>query len=243
MLRKVDWFEEWFDSPYYHILYKNRDQKEADKFIYNLVNYLEVKANSKILDLACGKGRHSLILNQLGMHVNGVDLSKNSINEAKKKQNTTLQFDTHDMREVFKTNKYNYVFNLFTSFGYFENMNDNIKMLDSISKMLLEKGILIIDFLNAEKVVKNLISIEEKKIDNITFKIKRYIESNKVYKKITIEDKTRHHFTERVQLFSLNEFKELLKPNFKILHTFGDFDLNRFDINHSERLIIIAQLK
>ena len=122
-------------------------------------------------------------------------------------------------------------------------MNDNIKMLDSISKMLLEKGILIIDFLNAEKVVKNLISFEEKKIDNTTFKIKRFIKSKKVYKQITIEDKTKHQFTERVQLFSLPEFKRLLKPNFKILHTFGDFDLNRFDVKHSDRLIIIAQLK
>ncbi|MDG1841824.1 MAG: class I SAM-dependent methyltransferase [Crocinitomicaceae bacterium] len=243
MLSKVDWFEEWFDSPYYHVLYKNRDQKEADKFIHNLVKRLDIKSKSKILDLACGKGRHSLILNQLGMHVNGVDLSKNSINEAKKKQNKTLDFAIHDMREVFKKNKYNYVFNLFTSFGYFENMNDNIKMLDSISKMLLEKGILIIDFLNAEKVVKNLIRYEEKKIENTTFKINRFIKSNKVYKEISIEDNVKHKFTERVQLFSLNEFKKLLNPNFEILHTFGDFNLNRFDVKHSNRLIIIAQLK
>ena len=243
MLSKVDWFEEWFDSPYYHILYKNRDQKEADKFIYNLVNHLEIRPNSKILDLACGKGRHSFILNQLGMHVNGVDLSKNSINEAKKKQNKTLHFDTHDMREIFKKNKYNYVFNLFTSFGYFENMNDNIKMLDSISKMLIEKGILIIDFLNAEKVKKNLVSFEEKRIDDTSFKIKRFIKSNMVYKEISIKDNTSHQFTERVQLFSLNQFKKLLKPNFDILHTFGDFNLNSFDVRHSDRLILIAQLK
>tara|TARA_B100001758_G_C18033117_1_gene414118 strand:- start:177 stop:509 length:333 start_codon:yes stop_codon:yes gene_type:complete len=105
MLRKVDWFEEWFDSPYYHILYKNRDQKEADKFIHNLVKHLEIKPKSKILDLACGKGRHSLILNQLGMNVSGVDLSKNSIKEAKKNENETLDFAIHDMREVFKKKK------------------------------------------------------------------------------------------------------------------------------------------
>ena len=143
---KNEWFEDWFASPYYFKLYKHRNEEEAACFMDKLINYLDIDSNAKLLDAACGKGRHSLILNQLGMHVNGVDLSKNSINEAKKKQNSTLQFDTHDMREVFKKNKYNYVFNLFTSFGYFENMNDNIKMLDSISKMLLEKGILVIDF-------------------------------------------------------------------------------------------------
>ena len=61
------WFETWFDTPYYHILYKDRDFAEAENFISLLIKYLKLPENSKIIDLACGKGRHSIFLNQLGL--------------------------------------------------------------------------------------------------------------------------------------------------------------------------------
>jgi len=243
MNNNKEWYEQWFDSSYYHILYKNRDLQEADSFIKNLVRKLSIKSHSKILDLACGKGRHSQILNQLNMNVTGVDLSENSINEAKKFENKSLQFHVHDMREIHKKKSYDYIFNLFTSFGYFETMNDNIKMLDSISKMLLKNGILIIDFFNAQKVMNNLVPEETKRIDGVEFKIKKYIQNKKVFKEIHITDKNNLFFMERVQLFNLKDFKVFLKPKFKILHTFGDFDLKPFDIINSNRLIIIAQLR
>ena len=58
----MSWFINWFDSPYYHILYKNRDEKEAEFFIENLVQYLNLKKRSKLLDIACGKGRHVFVV-------------------------------------------------------------------------------------------------------------------------------------------------------------------------------------
>ena len=51
------WFQSWFDTSYYHILYKNRNDDEAQRFITNLVEYLNIAKDQKILDLACGKGR------------------------------------------------------------------------------------------------------------------------------------------------------------------------------------------
>ena len=77
-----DWFASWFDTTYYHILYKHRDQKEARLFMANLVAFLGLKRHDKILDLACGKGRHSLFLNSLGFDVVGADLSQNSVDHA-----------------------------------------------------------------------------------------------------------------------------------------------------------------
>ena len=245
MKNKKEWFKEWFNSPYYHLLYKNRNLKEADLFIKNLSDFLQIKQNANILDLACGNGRHSIILNRLGFKVTGVDLSNNSISIAKQHENKNLQFHVHDMRNKFGLETYDYIFNLFTSFGYFNSMNENVKMLNSINKMLKPKGILIIDFLNAQKILNELKSHEIKTIKNTQFKINRYIENKKVYKKISIKDPTgkNHEFTERVQLFNLDDFNSLLHPNFKIINTFGDFYLNKFDCKISDRLIIVAQAK
>ena len=79
-----DDYNKWFDSPYYHILYENRDHKEAKNFIKKILKYLKLDRGSKILDAACGKGRHSIEIEKLGYKVLGIDLSKNSINKAKK---------------------------------------------------------------------------------------------------------------------------------------------------------------
>ncbi len=56
------WFKDWFNTPYYHQLYFKRDDKEAAAFIDKLIGYLKPPANAKMLDVACGKGRHSLQL-------------------------------------------------------------------------------------------------------------------------------------------------------------------------------------
>ena len=73
------WFESWFDSPYYHILYKDRDMKEAEEFIDHLMDRLHLPSGSKILDMGCGKGRHSVYLNRKGYNITGIDLSKENI--------------------------------------------------------------------------------------------------------------------------------------------------------------------
>ena len=91
MSSKKEWFESWFDTSYYHTLYKHRDHKEAEVFMKNLVNYLNLSNNASLLDLACGKGRHAIYLNSLGFQVTGVDLSKNSIEKAKRHENETLK--------------------------------------------------------------------------------------------------------------------------------------------------------
>ena len=182
--KKENWFATWFDSPYYHVLYKNRDYKEAELFITNLVNFLKPKKEDKILDLACGAGRHSIFLNGLGHQVTGVDLAANSIEEASKSKNKTLNFDVHDMREVYKENEFEFIFNLFTSFGYFESDEDNIKMLQSIEKSLRPNGVFVLDFFNATKVIANLVKEEIKTVENTTFNLKRKVENGYIIKNI-----------------------------------------------------------
>lgn len=241
-MENKDWFATWFDTPYYHILYKKRDDNEAKQFIKNLTHWLRLEPETRVLDLACGKGRHARILNDLGMTVKGVDLSENSIKEASKYQNDTLTFEVHDMREILNE-EFDAVFNLFTSFGYFDCLLDNAKVIQCIHKMLREKGLLVIDFMNSKRVVEKLISQESKIEDGIHFQIERRHDGKHIYKDIQFHHDNRNwHFTERVQSLLKLDFEELLNENqFEILSTFGDFDLNEFDENNSDRLIIIAR--
>ncbi|MBP6533078.1 MAG: methyltransferase domain-containing protein [Bacteroidia bacterium] len=240
---KKEWFETWFDSPYYHILYKDRDHKEAELFLDNLITFLAPKPKSRILDVACGKGRHSLYLNKKGFNVTGYDLSEESISYDKQFENNELEFYLHDMREIFRSNYYDYVINLFSSFGYFEKERDNIRCLISHATSLKPNGIFVFDYFNCSKIVLSGEKQMEKVVDGIKFQIKKSIVENVVIKKIEFNDKGENfQFEERVMLFS----KEILERFFQIagleiIHTFGNYDLQPFDENSSDRLILIAK--
>jgi SAM-dependent methyltransferase len=154
-------------------LYKNRDLTEARRFISNLITFLNPREDAKFLDIACGKGRHSLFINKLGFNVIGYDLSKKSIVEANKNSNANLKFYTHDMRQIFRTNYFDFALNLFTSFGYFKSKRDELNALKSSARNLKKNGVLVIDFLNRDKVINELIKKETKSIDGISFEIKK----------------------------------------------------------------------
>jgi len=239
----MSWFAHWFDSPYYHTLYKNRDEKEAQHFIDNLVAHLQIKKDSKLIDIACGKGRHATYFNSLGLNVVGVDLSPNSIASAKKNENETLQFSVHDMREIYQKNHFDVVTNLFTSFGYFDNEKDEQRALNAMATNLKSEGVLIIDFMNAEKVIANLVLKEQKIIDGITFNITRKTESNHIIKDIEILDKVvKQHFQEKVKALTLDDFSNFIsKAGLKIIDIFGNYMLEGFDSIISDRLILICK--
>ena len=239
----MDWFKNWFDSFYYHKLYRHRNTAEAEEFIDNILAYIKPNPGSNILDLACGKGRHSIYLNKKGYEVVGVDLSQNSINEANKSQNNKLHFYQMDMRNLSSEKPFDFVLNLFTSFGYFQNKSENIEVLNGVHSILNKNGILVIDFLNATKVIKNLVSEEIKNIDGIKFTINRLIENQTVVKKIGVLDNSEtFEFQERVSMFELNEFETMFeKTGFKLLNYFGNYQLDSFDPNSSDRLILVAQ--
>jgi SAM-dependent methyltransferase len=235
-----NWFSTWFDSPYYHILYKNRNEEEAQVFMDNITHYLNMPENGTILDLACGKGRHSIYLNKLGYQVTGVDLSENSIAIANESSNESLRFKTHDMREPMNET-YDAVFNLFTSFGYFDTYEDNIKTLKAIKDSINEYGFGVIDFFNADFIIENLVAEETKEIDGITFNIKRFVENKKIIKEIRFEDKGEtYNFTEKVSAFTLADFESMMEEaGIYLLEIFGDYKLRKFYKTQSERLIMI----
>ena len=242
-MEQKDWFEDWFDSPYYHILYKDRDEEEAKLFIDNLLSFVDLPLSSKVLDLACGKGRHAVYIGEKGFNTTGVDLSGNSIEFAKQFVKPNLSFNVHDMRKPFGNNDFDLVLNMFTSFGYFTRDEDNLSVFKAVNQSLVSEGLFLIDFMNVEKVIKELTREESREIDGINFEIKRYTDDSFLRKEINFKANNKtYNYKERVQLLKLSHFKEWVNATkFQIMHIFGDYSLNPFDVEKSDRLIMLLR--
>jgi SAM-dependent methyltransferase len=238
-----DWFSSWFDSTYYHILYKNRDFQEAQLFVDKLAEFLDFQPHHKILDLACGKGRHAINLNQKGLEVVGADLSPESIAYAGQFENSRLRFYVHDMREALPEQEFDFVLNLFTSFGYFESTDENLQVIQSIAQGLKAKGKLVIDFLNPHKVLETMLPFETKTVENINFLITKQLENGFIVKTIEFADKGKNYlFQERVKAIEADEFLAYFAQSGLTLRSlFGNYHLENFDLYNSERMILIAE--
>ncbi|MFP4846212.1 SAM-dependent methyltransferase [Winogradskyella sp. PE311] len=237
---KKQWYASWFDTPYYHILYKDRDYSEAQVFMDNLTSYLNIPESGKILDLACGKGRHSVYLNKLNYNVTGVDLSEQSIAYAKQFENEKLKFKVHDMSKPYPET-FDAVFNLFTSFGYFEDENCNLNTIKSIKEELNTAGFGVIDFMNVNYITENLVPEDIKVVEGIHFNQKRSVNNGYIIKDISFNvDGELYEFQERVRAFTLQDFKDLFeKAGVYLLDIFGDYKLRPYHSKTSERLIMI----
>ena len=237
---KSEWYLDWFNSPFYHLLYKERDSSEATYFMNNLINRLQIDKNSSILDLACGRGRYSLYLSNIGHKVTGIDISKENISEAKKNESDKLNYILHDMRYPLNQ-KFDLILNLFTSFGYYEKDADNLSVIKSIKSNLETDGQAVIDFFNIDYILDNLVEKEEKNIDKTKFIIHRYLENDLLVKDISILlNNKSYKFQEKVKAYRMDDFLAMFKNcNLKLKEIYGDYKLNSFNKNSSNRLIMV----
>ena len=239
------WYIDWFNSLFYHKLYFERDEREAIDFIQRLINYLGPAAGSRMLDIACGRGRHSKILATLGFEVTGTDLSPDSIDYAKQFEKNNLEFYVHDMRLPFRINYFDHAFNFFTSFGYFRTRREHDDTMRTIAKSLKEEGILVIDYLNVHYAEDHLLHEEIKKINETTYDIRRWDDETHFYKKIVISDPSLSQpleFTEKIVKFSLGDFNDMLGyQGMQLKEAFGDYHLNRYDVRKTPRMIVVAE--
>jgi SAM-dependent methyltransferase len=239
---KSEWHLDWFNSPFYHQLYKERDYSEATYFMNNLINRLQIDKDSSILDLACGRGRYSLYLSNIGYKVTGIDISKENISEAKKNKSDKLNYILHDMRQPLNQ-KFDLILNLFTSFGYYQEDKDNISIIRSIKSNLNNEGKAVIDFFNIDYVLDNLIKYEEKTVDQTKFVINRYLENNLLIKDITIDSNNKQYkFQEKVKAYRVEDFLTMFENcNIELKEKFGDYHFNSFNKDSSPRLIMVLE--
>lgn len=241
----AEWFEAWFNTPYYHKLYVERDEQEAAAFITKLIDYLKPEPGARMLDIACGKGRHAKQLADAGYDVTGIDISPDSITEAQLLEHDQLRFYVHDMRLPFLINYFQFAFNFFTSFGYFRTRREHSNAIRTIAQSLQQGGKFLIDYLNTPYVAERLVPAETKTIGTTVYGIKRWLADAHFYKEITVTDPalpTPMTFTERVAAFSKEDLTGMLhKHGLVVTDVFGDYLFNDWNEPHSPRLILIAE--
>ena len=243
-MAEKSWYKDWFNSPLYHKLYFERDEAEAEAFIKKLVDHLKPEANSRMLDVACGKGRHSKILAAMGYQVTGIDISLQSIEYAKQFEKDNLDFFVHDMRLPFWGNYFNYAFNFFTSFGYFKTRREHDDAIRTIAKSLKPGGVFVIDYLNVHYAEDQLQHNERKQIGETIYDIHRWDDETHFYKKMSITDpslETIAEYTEKVAKFSLGDFTDMLSfQGLQVQEVFGDYQFGHYDVRKTPRMIILA---
>ncbi|HEX2606176.1 MAG TPA: class I SAM-dependent methyltransferase [Flavisolibacter sp.] len=242
-----EWYKDWFNSPFYHKLYFERDEKEAQLFITRLVEHLQPPPGSRMLDVACGRGRHSKFLASKGYDVTGIDLSFDSIQYAKQFEKENLHFFQHDMRLPSWVNYFDYAFNFFTSFGYFNTRREHDDAVRTVAQSLKPEGRLLFDFLNVHFVEDRLVHNEHKKIAETEYEIHRWQDEGYFYKKIIVRDpslKEPFEHTEKVAKFSLGDFTDMLSfQEMQVTEVFGNYELQPYDIRKTPRMIVLAEKK
>jgi len=240
-----NWYKDWFSNKFYLELYKHRDEEEAKNFINLIQRKIPLKTGSRVLDVCCGAGRHSLELAKRGYEVTGFDLSKFLITEAKKNLKSSkesslkVKFLLKDMRNFNFNKKFDIAINIFTSFGYFESDEENFKVFENVSNSVRKNGYFVFDYLNAGFLKANLIAKSKNVIGGKAVTQKRRIEGDFIIKDIIIG---RRKYSEVLKLYSYKKIKDILKKyRFIVKNVFGDYLGNRYISKKSKRLIIFAQ--
>lgn len=246
------WYANWFGEEYL-ALYPERDDQEAKHqavFAADLLSRYSRLGEHGILDLACGTGRHVVALREApegSRGVFGLDLSLHLLFEARRRTGAaTPAYVRADMRHLpFRAASFGAVVNFFTSFGYFEEPNDDARVVREIARILPPGGGFLSDVFNVERVVRTLASREEKTVAGERIAIRRRYDpvTRCVEKDIEMgTGATLQTFHERVRAYSKADLCELHRAaGFEVVAAYGDFDGSPFDVNRSPRLILLAE--
>jgi SAM-dependent methyltransferase len=237
--------DEWYRVAFgelYPILYPHRDDAAASQEIISLLEVLRLEPKGvRALDLACGTGRHTEAMREAGFDVFGFDLSPFLLSKAQEHFQLRGRFVQGDIRNLPFEEEFDLVVNLFTSFGYFSDP-ENERAVNEMARILKPRGLLILDHINAEFLARTLVEEDQRKSGGFLIRQKRYISNRRVYKEITISGDVgvRSTIRENVRLYSPKEIEGLLKrASFQIVDVLGSFDGNPFD-GDCERMIVVA---
>jgi ubiquinone/menaquinone biosynthesis C-methylase UbiE len=240
----MSWYEQSFGVDYLTI-YNHRNVEQAGREVAQMMQWLRLPNQAKVLDLCCGMGRHSISLASLGFDVTGFDLSKVLLAEAGAKDTaSTVHWIQGDMRSLpFPKHAYDAVVNLFTSFGYFDQDEENRKVLLEMDKVLKPRGKWIIDYLNPNVVVSRLIHESERKENSLTIREVRTLENGMVKKQIAVceEEGSSRHYVEQVKLYTFSDFKRMLQDTSLVVdQAYGDYLGSGYVATSSPRMILVG---
>lgn len=236
----AEWYERWFGEEYL-ALYPHRNEADAAAAVALLERTLRGRDTGRVLDLACGVGRHIPLLRRFGFTV-GLDLSPVLLRIARA-NDADGAYVRADMRVLpFARASFALVVNLFTSFGYFASDDEHRLVLREVREILAPGGTLVLDFFNAAFVRATLVPQDEREVNGVLMEQRRSIsrDGRFVEKRITIRQDGRT-FLERVRLFEAAELRSMMNAaGLTVLAEFGDYDGSQLSAD-SPRAILFAE--
>jgi SAM-dependent methyltransferase len=218
-------------------------EEQIDK-VLTLVGYKE----GSVLDLCCGPGRHSLALAKRGIWVTAVDRSEFLLGKAKDeaaKSNLEIEFVSDDMRHFVRSDSFSLVLNMFTSFGYFDDKEDDLKVLRNAYQSLKPEGAILIDIFGKEPLARRYQATNSTEFGDGMLLIQRH-EIGEDWTRcrnewILVKDGAAKTFNFQTRLYSGQEMKDILhRAGFEEVKVFGDLDGNKYGID-ADRLIAVGQ--
>jgi ubiquinone/menaquinone biosynthesis C-methylase UbiE len=241
------WYRDWFRNANYGIVYKHRDDQEAEQMIDLIEKVTGHDPKRHVLDLACGFGRHAISIARRGYpNVTGVDLSPTLLDEARRdaeQEGYSIRFVEADMRQLPDEN-FDLVTNLFTSFGYFQEDRENAEVIRSVSRHLNPGGWFVIDFFNSRWVRTHLVASDERLLEGgLRLEQTRWIENGRVEKRLLIREKEEaHEYIESVRLYEQPDFEKMFTDaGLRTTECFGSYTGDPYDRERSPRLILFAR--
>lgn len=235
----MTWYRDWFGTPYYRLLYGHRDDREAERWVGHILHHWGLVKGARVLDMACGRGRHARHFAQAGMSTVGIDLSAESISEARRSI-PDVEFHVHDMRIPLERGRFDGVCCLFTSLGYSGSLDDDRAVFTAAYRALVAGGRFVLDFMNAQVVLRDLVAWEEVVKEGVRFEITRRVEQDTIIKAITVHDGAAlHRFEERVRALLPGHLERLAKEaGFTIERTDAGPGTHIFDPGSSDRFVL-----
>jgi cyclopropane fatty-acyl-phospholipid synthase-like methyltransferase len=225
----VAWYKHWFNHPLYLEVYQHRDREEARDAVRLITSSLHLQAGERILDLGCGAGRHAIELAKQGYNVSATDLSPMLLNVARKTardESAALNLIRSDMRYLPFCKSFDAVVQLFTAFGYFSADEENIGVIQEVSRILKPGGRYLLDFLNAPFVNANLKPRSEDRYGNTTVVQERAVRNGRVEKTIRVQsnDEDPMEFHESVRMYTVDELSAMFEAcGLRVDNRFGDY--------------------
>ncbi len=241
-----NWFQGWFNSIYYHNLFRHQQNGAADKsFLTTLFARIPAVPPARVADVCCRQGDDARRFAEMGFDVSGIDLAGESIERAKSLETDRLQFFQHDLRLPFWINYFDLAVNLYNGFGFYRTELDHSNAIRTISQSIRTDGSFVLDYQNTRYRENHLVPKTELQIDGVNYLITSWFDETHFFRKIFIEDENLSEpleFTERYAKFSLGDFTDMLAfHQLQIQQVFGDYDFSPYDVEKSPRMIMIAR--
>ncbi|HEX5139223.1 MAG TPA: class I SAM-dependent methyltransferase [Planctomycetota bacterium] len=231
----MNWYETAFRKQYLDLYYHRSDEAAKGEASF-AAGAMGIKEGARIVDVACGAGRHARALGALGMHVTGVDLSRDLLAAA-----AGVVRVRADMRALPFHGAFDGATSFFTSFGYFDDAG-NADTMASIASALRPRGMFLLDFLNAAAVEAHLVPESREERDGRQYHVRRRIDDNRVVKDVLIEEEgLTLTYSESVRLYNHHELVQLLKAaGLSVVASYGAFDGRDFTTD-APRCILVAR--